>query len=119
MGLDIFIEGRRTIWRDQPTYDDGTLCATHYDIARLHNHYDLHEWIAVEVIEGGCNSEAMYPLAEQDLRRIIDQIKSNYFGEPSEGERTLDPRPFQFALNWLNKPSPEGISRSIYYCASF
>lgn len=129
MGLDMYLTGRKELWRSARTLDDeGYMTdAVEVKLAYWRKHPNLHGYIVNTFAEGVDDCKPVL-LNEDDLRRIVRAIKNDelphttgfFFGtsEKSQAQMAEDIAIFEAALKWLDRESSDEL-RSVLYRASW
>jgi hypothetical protein len=131
MGLDMYLEGEKFYWTDWEhpennlTMDGFKITRTRLSLGYWRKHPDLHGFIVQTFAEGKDNCKDVY-LSPEDIGTIMEAIQGDklphtegfFFGATDGSEKAESLRIFAAALAWLTTKK-EGVSRSVYYRASW
>lgn len=133
MGLDMYLRGEKFFWTnwEDPTknrLEDGLKVNTvTVELGYWRKHPNLHGRI-VKTFAGGVDECQRIDLAKDDLKTLIMAVKAQdlphtegfFFGKSdnSDDELNEDLKLLEAALEWA-KTEEKGVSRSVYYKASW
>ena len=132
MGLDMYLYGEKfywTNWKDpsKDLLEDGfKLQSKILYLGYWRKHPDLHGFIVKTFANGRDECQRIH-LTGEDLIKIIEAVKSNtlphtegfFFGTSENADEQNTIEQLEKALEWIQSVHEEGISRQVYYEASW
>jgi len=127
MGLDMYLNGEKSLWSDFRKEDDFKVKSMKIELGYWRKHPDLHGFI-VQTFAKGVDECQIIPLDEKKMREIIEAIRNNklphtqgfFFGSSDwyKGKEEENIAIFEKAISWL-KEKKEDQYREVYYRASW
>lgn len=129
MGLDMYLNGEKFFWGfngQRPKEDGFEVKSKTLELGYWRKHPNLHGYIVQEFAEGKDECQEIY-LDADAIKKIMAAVENNelppttgfFFGATDGTEKPEDLQIFQRALDWLNAPKDEKVSRSVIYRASW
>jgi hypothetical protein len=132
MGLDMYLHGEKFFWTDwdhpeNTRMEDGIkVSSLEVELGYWRKHPDLHGFIVQTFAEGKDECQRI-PLDEKQLRQTLDAVLAEalphtegfFFGQSQSSDKGDSLKQLKAAIEWLMTEEKKGVSRSVYYRASW